>query len=443
MKILVIGNGFDLAHYLPTSYNHFMGVMAAIEKLPEGKNEIGFDDLFGELAINEQRFFDRAKNLYSLENICYDVIKVYSLKYALKENSWYSYFKNHLAEIETWIDFETKVEEALNLFSIFWENFDQMFDRDNDKEIIFTVEDGNSVSVRFNDGFYKKISDVFTILRLLDTKIFHFVSGLYQERDGVSEKGDGDFAEYYISEKFLSFSKDHFIGLKSKEYLDLLLVELISFIDIFDSYFNFIISRFSPKKSLSTISDVFEDLSFLYSFNYTSTFSRLYSANSGTVQLDYIHGQSGNSNKRLVLGISELPTKKLKELKAFGFVKYHQKLLNNTDYKFLRENRSLISLVQRKQSVIGGGKDKVEIYIWGHSLDVSDQEYIKEIFSFNVDTDNGVRVVVFYHSPSSKFSMLSNLLHILGKKLVEYWMKKDFLKFKQAPDIYELNCQPV
>jgi len=56
MKILVIGNGFDLAHYLPTSYNHFMGVMQAIEMSPDGKDEIGFDDLFAELAESEKWF---------------------------------------------------------------------------------------------------------------------------------------------------------------------------------------------------------------------------------------------------------------------------------------------------------------------------------------------------------------------------------------------------
>ena len=32
MNILIVGNGFDLSHYLPTKYDHFMLVMKAIEK---------------------------------------------------------------------------------------------------------------------------------------------------------------------------------------------------------------------------------------------------------------------------------------------------------------------------------------------------------------------------------------------------------------------------
>ena len=37
MNILIVGNGFDLSHYLPTKYDHFMDVMSEIE----GKNTGG------------------------------------------------------------------------------------------------------------------------------------------------------------------------------------------------------------------------------------------------------------------------------------------------------------------------------------------------------------------------------------------------------------------
>ena len=36
MNILIVGNGFDLSHYLPTKYDHFMDVMSAIEKKNTG-----------------------------------------------------------------------------------------------------------------------------------------------------------------------------------------------------------------------------------------------------------------------------------------------------------------------------------------------------------------------------------------------------------------------
>lgn len=36
MNILIVGNGFDLSHYLPTKYDHFMDVMGAIEEKDTG-----------------------------------------------------------------------------------------------------------------------------------------------------------------------------------------------------------------------------------------------------------------------------------------------------------------------------------------------------------------------------------------------------------------------
>lgn len=45
MNILIVGNGFDLSHYLPTKYDHFMDVMRAIENKNTGEK-------LGDLKIN-------------------------------------------------------------------------------------------------------------------------------------------------------------------------------------------------------------------------------------------------------------------------------------------------------------------------------------------------------------------------------------------------------
>ena len=56
MNILIVGNGFDLSHYLPTKYDHFMVVMKAIEDRDESQGEMGFDNLFGLLYEKETYF---------------------------------------------------------------------------------------------------------------------------------------------------------------------------------------------------------------------------------------------------------------------------------------------------------------------------------------------------------------------------------------------------
>lgn len=76
-----------------------------------------------------------------------------------------------------------------------------------------------------------------------------------------------------------------------------------------------------------------------------------------------------------------------------------------------------------------------KISIWGHSLDVSDQDYILDLFSLNDDMDRNVQVTVYYFDSNTKFSLLNNLLAILGKDKVEQWMKNKWLVFKPNPEI--------
>ena len=69
MNILIVGNGFDLSHYLPTKYDHFMVAMGAIENWDEQKGEMGFDDIFGSLYEKESYFFKYTKAIYQTDEI--------------------------------------------------------------------------------------------------------------------------------------------------------------------------------------------------------------------------------------------------------------------------------------------------------------------------------------------------------------------------------------
>ena len=82
----------------------------------------------------------------------------------------------------------------------------------------------------------------------------------------------------------------------------------------------------------------------------------------------------------------------------------------------------------------------LDFYIWGHSLDVSDKEYIFDLFSLNDDMDRNVRVTVYHFNKTAKFDLLNNLLAILGKDKVEHWMKNKWLQFKENPKIVLENA---
>lgn len=158
MNILIVGNGFDLSHYLPTKYDHFMDVMEAIENKNTGgkapnltihtvqewmdilddmflknknpdsfKFDMSFNELF--LKIRDIKFIDKTKEYYLVDKINLSAKDVLKIQYRLELNCWYQYFKDHVREVKTWIDFENKIDEALRVVARFIENIEEKIEK--------------------------------------------------------------------------------------------------------------------------------------------------------------------------------------------------------------------------------------------------------------------------------------------------------------------------
>lgn len=113
-KILILGNGFDLAHFLPTKYDHFMHAMRNVENYDKDEPMV-FEDLYTDLLSSENYFFDNTTKLYKTQEIILPLDEVKKLQDKLKKNGWFQYFKSYLdSGIDTWIDFENEMEVVLN-----------------------------------------------------------------------------------------------------------------------------------------------------------------------------------------------------------------------------------------------------------------------------------------------------------------------------------------
>ena len=124
--IFVLGNGFDLAHYLPTAYVHFMDAMMVVESCKEDQ-ELRFDDLFqkyieGECSDRDKGFFSKTKELYKTDDLRLSIDTVKELQIKLKNNGWFKHFKHHLTDVDTWIDFENEIEKVLMQYSDLFSN---------------------------------------------------------------------------------------------------------------------------------------------------------------------------------------------------------------------------------------------------------------------------------------------------------------------------------
>ena len=133
MNILVIGNGFDLAHGLPTKYNDFLEFCKMVSKIYESeKLEVGqyekiyLDDSHLNKEIQKQllKVFktrenhkdinDNNKIIYTFTTDYPGTDEMYTL---IKDNIWIEYFLQcNMYQKENWIDFESEISKVIQSF---------------------------------------------------------------------------------------------------------------------------------------------------------------------------------------------------------------------------------------------------------------------------------------------------------------------------------------
>lgn len=436
-KIVILGNGFDLRHYLPTKYDHLMLILREIEDLEFSiLDEIKFDDVFGNLFKNHKKehwFYEKICEYYNTDEIIFDKKGLISIQERLKKNNWFKYLKSiEVTKIETWIDFEKEIERVLSIISSYFDSFNsgvlqkikQGFVGNN---IFYQVNKNNDKNY-FTNNLQRNILCVFGLFN--DTK-FSNHSTLETEHVLIIDTE----IQYF----------------KEKEYFDLIYSSLEEFVGIFNDYTINIVNQFYRNfkdekkedfilKRNKTI--LFNNIYKIFSFNYTETIFELYKhkdnidnvinllAKDNKTIVEFIHGEAIErwedlNDLKIVLGVSEI-NKSLKSHKLFQFTKYFQKLHKNTDYLFLDKILKSFSTLTKN----GNG---YTIYFWGHSLDSSDSEYIKDVFKVLSKSDSEIKI--FYHSISGKADQLKNLLNIIDKDTIEDLMKNKRLIFiESTPD---------
>lgn len=414
-RILIIGNGFDLAHFLPTKYEHFIHAMKVVEGA-SSDTSLAFENLYKDLLDKEDYVLTKCKELYNIEELKMTVKQVNRLKENLVDNGWFQFFKSQIdSGIDTWIDFENEVKHVLDSLC----------------SLIDEIEEDVK---NFQIALDKKTASIQT--RLITEKMFRKHPALTKIlwQFDIIEKEQLNSGRFTLNKEFVKYYHKRAVYLDTNKIFVNLTKQWNSFIEIFSVYIEYI-DTFKPKKELVLPKALSKDECTIYSFNYSSTVERLYKH----AHIQFLHGKTGGNNTNtIVLGISALENKILVEEKAYGFVKYYQKLVNSTDYQFLRGNPDVTDLEREKiKADVRGENEIIEIYLWGHSLDSSDSDYIEEVFGFNQGSNPSVNVIVYYFG--SPHAQLANLISIMGKDIIEKWMKEGWLEFVESPDIYRLN----
>lgn len=167
------------------------------------------------------------------------------------------------------------------------------------------------------------------------------------------------------------------------------------------------------KQSISVYSQDINniDVKAVLCFNYTHTYEKLYN-NSDKLKVHYLHGETkeDGSVNNMVLGIDEYYglNDKDKHTNYNIYKKFTQRVLNETGFLYRDWIESMDYETQLRRSM----KEKFpnHVYIFGHSLDVTDRDVIKDI----IDRD-GVITTIFYYDKQQQTQQIANLVKMLGQ----------------------------
>lgn len=386
MEILILGNGFDLVHGLETTYSDFLTFVERFTNL------VGSDSIMqsGGLQCTEKPIYEYLDQLIFInKKLCSE------LKQHVQKNFWIEYFyscKGYLKE--NWIDFESEISRVI---------------RSLDDDMI--AYNGNKMEItdemlQLSNFFLRKKYEKYT---LMDQSAHSCLNN---------------------NNKIITFN----------EIRDTLQEDLDKLIRALEIYLVDYIEKKEIKNKINEIENLKPD--HILSFNYTKTYQKIY--DSGYFKddkYDYVHGKTDIAHNvktnNMVLGIDEYldNDKKANEVEFIYFKKYYQRILKETGSKYLdwiaeitKENSCYYEKINRLKEYkdkaksytkIDSAKSNLEavlrkcpkhhVYIFGHSLDVTDKDILKAFICCD-----HVFTTIYYYDDATHDRQIINLVKVIG-----------------------------
>lgn len=396
MNILLIGNGFDLAHGLPTQYKNFLDFCIKAKvifiSIDGRESNLYYDEYLRDWDINSkikeslmEAYKSRNRKLFD-DGTYHDEFttsndalnKLYPL---INKNVWIEYFSECPSYIgENWIDFETEISR-----------------------VIQTIDVARDYIVQHKD--------------IMD--IPRDMQGILM---GIIKKSKGNL-------KDICGSIEHIDRFTGRLYKD-----LKSLVRALEIYLTEFVEKINNDVVISEINEL--KIDHVLSFNYTNTFEKKYGIGK-SIEYNFIHGEAKASNtiesNNMVLGIDEyLPEdRKDKETYFIGFKKYYQRILKSTGCDYVDWIDSIKDAYEEACYKAAGFSGKMgnnsrkarptdfhcssNLYIFGHSLDITDGDILRAL----ICNDN-VNTKIFYYREKKDDKrtlekLISNLVRVIGQ----------------------------
>ena len=363
---IYVGNGFDIAHSLPTSYQDFLCFFkdidvycfsGALEKYRESKKTK--KPYTGKYL----KFFKK----YEKSLPQFDIEEIKKIEEILKNNSWAQYYAGCEAEINGWIDFEHEMIPVFDLLKTIFE------------------EAKWATIVGIGDETIAQVS--------IDNEL------ICKKAKLMKKYFDADLNSKYVEVKN-GYAGDPY-GVYKYKLLKDLKDELDEFVEAFRSYLINIVCKIDIEENPLIASIQAEKL---ISFNYTAT-EENYKNLMDSVTSYHVHGSVKRENS-IIMGVEEV--KEDPDNDYIYFVKYFQRIR-----KSIGEDNSGNSYREILQQSTDGSLEPFTVTIFGHSLDSTDAEIIKPFIEM------AQQVTIYYYCEEDYEKKIINLISLLGRTQVE------------------------
>lgn len=439
-RIILIGNGFDLAHDLKTSYQDFLDSYWRdwVNKLDECQDPHLSDEFYEfsserGLPLASDKFFPIGYITKSLDeisifpewnkfipirwNVCgsfNDIIKLCNTVngHSIREDNVHrinQQSKSHLfnginkAYLTKWVDIENEYYKFLNNFinikgeyTYSYENIKNLnvdFNKiKNDLEIYLTkiIEESSIVQ---NDNIKSIIYSPFKIKDFTDMGILHF-----------AEK------EYYKIENYRQYDSNELnISNKTIKHID----------ELKDYSLNKLKWSLKNESFANEYFDFKPDNILFLNFNYTNLEILYVNRNS---EIIHIHGELNSKNNPIIFGYGDEIGKEYAEIE------------NLNDNEFLENIKSIRYLdtdnYKRLLSFINS--DKYQIFVFGHSCGNSDRTLLNTLF----ENENCVSIKPFYYKRENGTDNYSDITRNISRN----FSIKSLMREKVVNKMY---CEPL
>ena len=360
-RIILIGNGFDLAHNLRTKYCHFIDKFwENISKDFENRQQTSFDNEF--LSINANFSYSENYSNYKL------------FKDRLKISNTQIKFKNRFLEIisersslNNWVDIE---EEYFQQARDIIQNKSQYYSDDKDKK---AIENLNEDFDKIKQELDKYLQDESIKKILINKSLKEIIYSNFNKKD-FTEKGINGLVE----DVYQAHVVDCTLGSKLSYTEDARHNNddsfRASYLDDRD-YINKEIRE--GKMDLMPLKNIL-----FLNFNYTKTEMGYSEGEDILTQTIHIHGELNNPNSPIIFGYGDEQDERHKEIEKQG-----GDYLNNIktiNYLKTSNYKNLLSFIE-------GGQ--YQVFIMGHSCGLSDKTLLSTLF----EHENCVSIKPFFH----------------------------------------------